>query len=417
MQANSQSRDYFWNTLGVFLQNAISPLLLIVVTRINGVETSGVFSFAFALSIVFWAFAMWGGRTYQVSDVREEFVSRSYVFTRLILAVVTVIGALLFSVANNYDAIKTGVIVLLVLFKVVESIADAVYGVLQKKGYLYVSGKSLVYKAVVGFAAFLIVDILTGDILLSCMAIVVVNAVILLSYDMRLARKMEDITFSYRRLGQYAKDAVTILRRCSAVFAVIFLSMFSLNIPRYFVDVYHGQQVAYFGILAMPITLVALFMSFVLQPKIVGLSTLYERKQYVAYNRVVLRLLATTLVVGIFVLAGAFLVGAPLLRLIFGMDFSDYKISLMTVVAGGIVNALVSVFINILVIMRRFKSQFYILLATNIVLLLLSWSIIREYGLNGGFGLFVFTNVIQFGLLFWVYANLLRKKQHDLSQS
>ena len=130
-----------------------------------------------------------------------------------------------------------------------------------------------------------------------------------------------------------------------------------------------------------------------------------------------MRLLATTLVVGIFVLAGAFLVGAPLLRLIFGMDFSDYKISLMTVVAGGIVNALVSVFINILVIMRRFKSQFYILLATNIVLLLLSWSIIREYGLNGGFGLFVFTNVIQFGLLFWVYANLLRKKQHDLSQS
>jgi hypothetical protein len=73
MQA--QKKDYIWNSIGSFLQSAISPILLIVITRLNGVGDSGLFSFAMSLSVVFWAISLWGGRTYQVSDVKKEFSS------------------------------------------------------------------------------------------------------------------------------------------------------------------------------------------------------------------------------------------------------------------------------------------------------------------------------------------------------
>jgi hypothetical protein len=53
----------------VLLQNAISPLLLIVITRVNGIDDSGLFSLAFSVSIILWSLAMWGGRTYQVLGV------------------------------------------------------------------------------------------------------------------------------------------------------------------------------------------------------------------------------------------------------------------------------------------------------------------------------------------------------------
>ena len=66
----SVRKDYFWNTLGALLQSALSPLLLIVVTRVNGIDDSGIFSFAFSVAIIFWALGMWGGRTYQVSDTK-----------------------------------------------------------------------------------------------------------------------------------------------------------------------------------------------------------------------------------------------------------------------------------------------------------------------------------------------------------
>jgi hypothetical protein len=56
----SQKKDYIWNSLGSLLQSAISPVLLIVITRLNGIEDSGLFSFALSLSVVFWAISLWG---------------------------------------------------------------------------------------------------------------------------------------------------------------------------------------------------------------------------------------------------------------------------------------------------------------------------------------------------------------------
>jgi len=36
-------KDYLWNSLGSLLQSAISPVLLIIITRLNGIDDSGLF--------------------------------------------------------------------------------------------------------------------------------------------------------------------------------------------------------------------------------------------------------------------------------------------------------------------------------------------------------------------------------------
>src|SRR5688572_18924963 len=112
---NNMRKDYLWNTIGVFSQSAISPLLLIAVTRINGINDSGIFSFAFSVSIIFWVIGLWGGRTYQVSDVVNKYSHRSYIMLRIILAIFMLAGALAFSMINSYDATKTTIIIMLVL--------------------------------------------------------------------------------------------------------------------------------------------------------------------------------------------------------------------------------------------------------------------------------------------------------------
>lgn len=402
-------KDYFWNTLGVFLQNAISPLLLIVITRVNGIYDSGLFSFAFSIAIILWVFGMWGGRTYQVSDVKREFSHRSYVMVRLLLASFMLIGAITFAVANHYDANKTGVIVALVVFKAVESIADAIYGVLQVHGRLYITGKSLLYKAIGGFLLFAVIDLLTHDILLSCLGIVAVNIILVVFYDLRIARQCDDVKIEFRHPHEAVEGAITIMKRTWPVSAVVFLSLFALNIPRYFVDLYHQGQIGYFGILAMPITLIGLLMTFVLQPKVVNLSKLYERGEYAAFNKTVSMIMTVTTLIGMIVLLGAYAVGVPLLEVVFGIDFSGYRAALMIIAAGGIINAMVSVFINIFIIIRRFKYQFYILLLTNIVLAAFSAVFVKTYGLQGAVALFTFVNIVQVTLLFVAYRLTLRQ--------
>lgn len=408
---NNLRKDYIWNTVGVFAQSAISPLLLVAITRINGIDSAGTFSFAFSLAIIFLTLGMWGGRTYQVSDIKGEFSQRSYLVVRLLLSAVMLIGAILFSLINNYDPLKTAIVLSLVLFKVFEAISDAIYGVMQIHSKLYVAGKSLFYKSFVGFIAFIVVDIITGSILLSCLAIAAVNILIMIFYDLRFTNKIENLSLKVEHVNQYVKNALIIMKRTSPVFVSAFLAVFSLNIPRYFIDIYHGEDNGYFGILAMPLTLIVLLMSFILQPNVVNMSKLYLKSNYRGFNKVVDKIVFVTIFVGVVALIGAATVGVPLLGLIFGVDFTNYYLALMIMLVGGVANALGAVFINVLTIMRHFKTQFYVLLLTNIILIVVSALLIPENGLLAGVSLFTAASILQVTTLIIGYKLILRNEE------
>jgi len=323
------------------------------------------------------------------------------------------VGAGLFAYVNNYDAVKTGIIVALVLFKVAESIADSIYGILQVHGRLYVVGRSLLYKAIYGFATFTLIDIVTGSILLASLGIVLVNALVIVFYDLRFARKLESIAIYSSQLGVHAKNAVLIMKRTSPVFAVAFLSMFSLNIPRYFIDKYHGSEIGHFGIIAMPITVIVLLMTFILQPNVVQLSKLYVSKQYSSFSAIVRKLAGVTILIGALVLIPMCIIGVPVFNFVFGVDFSNYRAELILMTAGGIANALVAVFVNILTIMRHFKDQFYTLLYTNILLVILSALMIPSLGMIAGVGLFAGANLVQAIILVFAYRHILSRGRDE----
>lgn len=397
-----RKRDYVWNTIGTVLQSAISPLLLLVVTRVNGIEAAGVFSFAFAVSLLLWALGMWGGRTYQVSDTQSEFKHRSYIVVRAVLAVVVLLIAGIFCAANQYDIFKTGLIFALVLFKLLESFADVIYGILQVNGKLYMSGKSLTAKAVLGFGVFVAIDIATGNLIAASLGIVAVNIAIFCLYDLVRAHHLESIVIPRTEVKQYYLEAKKIMKRCLGVFIIFFLAMFSLNIPRYFIDMRSEEEVGYFGIIAMPITLIVLLISFVLQPSIVGLSKLYREGSLRAFKKVVNKIVAISCGIGAFVLLVTALFGVQILGLIFGLDFDMYKIPLIVIVIGGVASALVTVYLNAFVIMRQISFSVVALLITNSVLVPFSYVLVRLYGVDGGVWAFTAMNVLQL-LLIAVY--------------
>ena len=402
--------------MGVFMQNAISPLLLIVITRINGIHDSGIFSFAFSVALVFWAFSMWGGRTYQVSDVNREFSHHSYVVLRFALAIIVILGAYIFVNVNHYDSEKSNIIISLVVFKIVESIADAIYGVFQVHNRLQNVGKSLTYKAVAGFCLFVTIDLLTHNILLSCLGVAAANVVVVILYDLHIVNRLSSTSIIPKDFKQTTKSALHIMKRTWPILGVMFLSMFSLNIPRYFIDVYHANEIGYFGIIAMPITLIVLLMWFILQPNLVNLSTLYEERKLRVFNSNIKKIIAITVVIGIITLASTSIIGVPLLHWVFGVDFSHHWLPLMVVVTGGVVNAVVTVFIYVLIIMRCLKSQFYILLTTNTVLAFISPFIISQYSLLGGVILFVTINILQLLLLGGLYEITLKRARNTINK-
>jgi O-antigen/teichoic acid export membrane protein len=400
----NQKRDYFWNTLGVLLQNAISPLLIVVVTRVNGVESTGLFSFAFSIAIIFWTLAMWGGRTYQVSDTKKLFKAQSYIVVRVVLAVVVLLSALLFCAMNSYEVEKISIIMMLVGLKVVESIADAIYGVLQINDNLHLAGKSLVYKSTISSTLFIIVDIVTRNIAISSLMLIVTNIIVVVLYDIPKARALQGVTIDKANINLYMQESLEIMKKSFSVCMVSFLGAFSLNIPRYFIDIHHHDQLGYFGIIATPVTLVVLLVTFILQPNIVRLSRYLGAKKYDDFNKEVFKMMCGTFGIGLGVLIAMYTVGAPLLSTVFGVDFSEYRNELVVITFGALASALVAIFTNMLIIMRKLTIQMYILLFMNVTVGIFSYFCIRNTGTLGAVVIYTCSSLVQASLLGVVYA-------------
>ena len=396
-------KDYLWNSLGSLLQSAISPVLLIVITRLNGIDDSGLFSFAISLSVVFWAVSLWGGRTYQVSDVNQEFSSGGYVAVRFVASLIVAISAIAFCVLNGYNATKTGLIMILVAFKILESIADSLYGVLQIHHKLYIAGMSLTMKAIFGFTAFMMVDILTKNVIYGALAMLLVNMFIIFLYDILWMRRVETISISKKLCKEYIAQAVVIMKHTSAVFVVMFLTMFSLNIPRYFLDKSHPDQIGYFGIMAMPITLLGLFISFIIQPNVVNLSELLAKRKLKEFAQVVSKINHITFGIGALSVVLSYLIGVWVLNTIFGININNFQLDLTIMVIGAAANAFVSIYVNLLIIMRRFKGQFYTLLLTDILAVVVSICLIERLAMLGSVLVFMLISFLQLALLLVIY--------------
>lgn len=402
MQA--QKKDYIWNSIGSFLQSAISPILLIVITRLNGVGDSGLFSFAMSLSVVFWAISLWGGRTYQVSDVKKEFSSGDYIVVRFISSLIVAVFSISFCVLSGYDLIKTELIMVLVSFKILESIADSMYGVLQIHNRLYIAGISLTMKSVFSFMLFTLVDILTKNIIYGALSIFIVNIAVVIFYDIPWMKHVESVGLTKKNIMQAGK----IMKKTAEVFVVVFLTMFSLNIPRYFLDKYHYDQIGYFGIMAMPITLLTLFISFVLQPNVVNLSELLKKKKIKEFTKIVSKIDFITFTLGILFVVSSYLIGVWALNTVFGIDINNFRIDLTIMVIGAIANAFVSIYVNLLIILRRFKGQFYTLLVTNILAVILSIYLIDRLAMLGSVLVFMIISFLQAIILLFIYKRSLK---------
>ena len=404
----SKKKDYIWNSLGSLLQSAISPVLLIVITRLNGIDDSGLFSFAISLSVVFWAVSLWGGRTYQVSDIKREFSSGGYVAVRFVASLIVAISAVAFCFLNGYNTTKTGLIMILVTFKILESIADSLYGVMQIHHKLYIAGISLTMKAMLGFAAFMAVDIVTKNVIYGTLAILLINMLIIFLYDILWVRRVETISISKKLCKEYITQAVVIMKRTSAVFVVVFLTMFSLNIPRYFLDKSHPDQIGYFGIMAMPITLLGLFISFIIQPNVVNLSELLAKGKLKEFARIVGKINQITFGMGVLSVVLSYLIGVWMLNVIFGININNFRLDLTIMVIGAAANAFVSIYVNLLIIMRRFKGQFYTLLLTDILAVAVSMCLIEQLAMLGSVLVFMLISFLQVALLLFIYKRSLK---------
>ena len=128
-------KNFIWNSLGTGINSFNSLFFLIIVTRVNDIQTAGIFSIAYATATILYTLAMYSGRLCQVTDIENKIKDKDYITNRFITCILMLVGATGFLCIKQYPTFK--------------AFSDILYGVMQKNDILYKSGQSLTLK---GFA-------------------------------------------------------------------------------------------------------------------------------------------------------------------------------------------------------------------------------------------------------------------------
>lgn len=396
----NEKRGAVWNILGSIANASASVLLLLVVTRICGAETAGIFSIAFVTAQMLMNIGNYGVRAYQVSDQFEKYHFREYEINRYLTCILMILSVVGFVCFRGYEGEVAVVVFVIGIWKMIDSLADVYEGRLQQKNQLELAGKSLLFRTVVSVICFCIALLMTHSLNWAGLCALISSALVFFLLAWKPARRVSDM-----KKKVSIPHIFEMLRECFPLFISLILLAYVVNIPKYAIEDYMSyDKQTYYNIIYMPAQVIYLLATFIFKPFLTHLTAVYHESVH-NFKKSVFKLVAAIPVLTGIIMLIACLIGIPVLQLLYGVDLHGYKAAFMLILLGGGFNAVSSLLYYMLAIMRRQYVCMFAYITGMLVALTGAGIWVKYYGIMGAAGAYcismaVISVVMLFALIF-----------------
>lgn len=399
-------KNAIWNTLGSTLYAFTSLIFLIIVVRINGEDQAGIFTFGFSFACMMYVLGTYSGRTFQVTEQNKKITQGSYLLFKIFTCTSMIVIAFCFCIIRQYDTEKIFIIVLLILYKAIDAYSDSIYAVFQRNNHLYKSGISLTLRSFICVIAFFIVDLAISNMLVSIIAMIIVNILIFIFYDLRTLSKYK---VSIQQTNK--KILITLLVTGLSTFCFFFLSQLLINSQKYIIDaILDNNSQAIFGIIIMPATFISVASLLIINPFVYKMKIYVSEKNYVGLKHLAYKICLYVLLIGIITIIVAFVLGIPVLELLYSIELKEYLWDLEIIISGSLFLGLVAVLSNCLITIRHNNIQLLLYIISVIFSFVTSIFLIQDYGIRGACISFMSSSI----LLFILYIVVFQVKYNKL---
>lgn len=402
--------NFLWNAVGGVLNAGQSVFLLIVITRVCGLEAAGIFSIAFATGNLFLYLGNYGVRNYQVSDLSEKYSFHDYLRHRLCTVLLMLAAAAVYTAwsakTGNYSHYKTACVLAMCACKAVDCLEEVFEGRYQQKGRLDRSGKLVTFRLLVSIGGMIAVLLDTRDLLTAVWwgVFLAAAASALIIWRYRETAAFERTAFSFSGI-------VGLMRECFPVCTANFLSFYLINEPKYAIDTAMDETAqACYNFIAMPVFVIQLLNMFLYQPMLIRMTASWEngrRKEFLGYFG---RICGALVLISAPILLAAWILGIPVLSWLYATDLSALRTELLLIMTGGIFLAFNGFYCAVLTIMRKQKEIPLTYLAGAVLSLAATPAMVRENGIIGAVLSFVLVMAAVTVLLTARFAFALRNK-------
>ncbi len=416
---NIEKNSVIWNMAGSLLMAIQSVIFLMVLTRVTGLNSAGVFTIAYANANLFLTISNFGMRYYQVSDLKHVFEFNIYKKSRIVTWFISMLAVIIYlfivQKGSEYTSEKLQITFWMCFFKSVDAAEDVYHGRYQQQGRLDVAGRCLTVRMVATIMFFVAVVIMSKNLLTATFLTAIFTSIICISLlfmtfpefsdgsDCRIPENVSDrdCINDVKRVNirNDRHGVLKLLMNCLPLFVGSFFSFYIGNASKYAIDAeLNSKAEACFGFIAMPVFVVGLLNGFIFNPVIYKLSVMWKERNISGFfKRIAIQILIVIMITFICVI-GAWMIGIPVLSWLYSTDLHIYKNELIILLIGGGLLGLAGLLNTVLTIIRFQQS---VAVGYGIVALLafvFSDSVVRKYNIKGAAwlytGLMAFTCIL-----------------------
>lgn len=401
---------YIWFTMGTACFALATLVMTIVISRLLGETQAGMFSVG--LSIAQWlvTIAYFEIRTFQVTDVRNEYSFKYYLTLRILMCIITFLASIVYVVFNNYDIQKVIIILLVCLYKISDSIADTFEGEFQKEDRIDISGKSEFYRVFFSILVLVIAVAVSKNLILSLiiMNVVAYGMIVLLDISIAVKRVSVRMTGDMKRLWKLVK-------MCIPLAVSTFLSTYIINSSKLSVDRVLGDEAQlYYTAVFMPNMVINLFSGIIFKPMQTAMAVNYYEKKYKNFWHIISKMILIITGFTFVCEVGAYVLGIPVLSWLYGVNLKEYKLTLLLLLLCGGINAINIIFYYVLAIMRKQKYMTILYIIVCLVSFLIMDTMTGRMGLMGAsLGYLILVSLLAALLLVYIIIQTRRNTKNE----
>lgn len=396
---NQKLKEILWNAVGAGLSACQAAILLIFISRKQPIEIAGIVTIAFAVANIVFAIAKYGVRNFQVTDINEEYNFGDYLFHRIVVCAITLVGAFLFliyqKIFGGYSLEKIAIMLEIIILRIIDGIEDVYIGHFQLKNHFLEGAKLMAIRKIIVTMSICI--LIFASIRMSIAGIIGVLVAII--SEIILIRQV------YYKAGGYIitavnwKQVVALFKICLPLAVGTTLSIYVGNIPKYVIDKYMTEEIqAVFGYIMLPVFVLTLLSQFIYTPFVKDFGVKWSERDISGFIRKICFHCGIIFLLSIIFVTALTWIGLPILSLLYNIDLAIYQREYFLLLIGGCIYAMDFYFLIPLTAMRKQKQIAIGYLTVVIISILLSRQAVFLYGFTGVAYLYLLINFI---LLAW----------------
>ncbi len=372
-------KNMIWNVSGSIGFIGAQWMMTILIVRLAGYTEAGYLSLGLSLTNIFTNIAYFCIRNFQVSDTRSQYDADTYVTHRAVFTVAAFALYTLFVLCNGYPLYVMVFLLLFMIYRLSEAVVDVFHGIDQKAWRLDVAGQSFLMRGVLTLAAFIIMEKLTGNLIVTTLVMLAMAYGVIFFFDIPRASTLSPFSLRGER-----HSLIALTRECFPLFLYAICLNAVVPIPRYMLEKIAGSEVlGFYSSVAIPASVIQLLASYIFTTFTALFSDYLFQKDRARFMALFGRLTMAIVLIILLALGGSLLLGEWALVLLFTESIRPYAYLLApTIVCCGLI-AMVWFMGTLLTIMRDRKGLLAGAVAGTLTAAAASWPCIVTWGMDG----------------------------------